>query len=175
MFSGNIIQSQGRLRLEIDIFRHIRFGIWGYSSVGQSTCLASRGSSVRIRLSPPYKSLQLKLQTPQGYSSVGQSAALIRLRSMVRDHLPLPQQKSTTKWQYFFCCAQKLIVLKLLFQNLEPVHNCDSNLCRFSRADLSANATSESGYKAERFCLFVFFMVMMIVSDNGQKAFYLLI
>ena len=26
---------------------------WGYSSVGQSTCLASRGSSVRIRLSPP--------------------------------------------------------------------------------------------------------------------------
>ena len=54
----------------------------------ESTCLASRGSAVRSRSSPPNN---VKCVLIQKHSSAGQSTTLIRWGSVVRVHLLLPK------------------------------------------------------------------------------------
>ena len=56
----------------------------------ESTCLASRGSRVRISSSPSGKKTSGRRKRLRAYSSAGQSARLISVRSMVRVHLDPP-------------------------------------------------------------------------------------
>ena len=58
----------------------------------ESTCLASRGSAVRSRSSPPNN---VKCILIQKHSSVGQSTTLIRWGSVVRVHLLLPKHRAS--------------------------------------------------------------------------------
>ena len=75
----------------------------------QSTCPASRGSSVRTRLPPPI----------WAHSSAGQSTRLISVRSMVRVHLSPPKSRKgrvCEKWRKPLGC----IATKQLKSPFEP-------------------------------------------------------
>jgi hypothetical protein len=61
----------------------------------ESTCLASRGSAVRTRSSPPNRPNARQQggrpeSTARAHSSAGESARLISVRSVVRVHLSPP-------------------------------------------------------------------------------------
>ena len=84
----------------------------------ESTCFASRGSSVRSRLSPPRdkgteSSKGNPLREKWAYSSAGQSVRLISGRSMVRVHLSPPFFAFNcvgVACKYLcMCCASRLV------------------------------------------------------------------
>ena len=86
----------------------------------ESTCFASRGSSVRSRLSPPMGEMnRANLDLTWAYSSAGQSVRLISGRSMVRVHLSPPILFIASSLMHacieIQCCASLLALNKITF------------------------------------------------------------